>query len=88
MQNERISEISVDISKEPLSVTGSALTIRQFIYFLLTLVLGMLICAGLLFMSIKTIDILENRQSTTISDEQNIEDYDDLKQLLLSDTPI
>ena len=88
MQNERISEVSVDISKEPLSVTGSALTIKQFVYFLLTLLLGMLICAGLLYMSIKTIDIVENRQSTARNDEQNIEDYDDLKQLLLSDTPI
>ena len=88
MQNEGISEVSLAISKDPLSVTGSTLTIRQFIFFLLTLVLGMLICAGLLYTSIKTIDILENRQSTAISDEQNIEDYDDLKQLLLSDTPM
>ena len=59
------------------------ISLKEFGQFLLTLVLAMGVCGLLLLMTVRTIDTVEPN-----IDDEMLEDYGDLEQLLLSDIPI
>ena len=61
------------------------ISVKQFGLFLLTLVFAMVICGLLLLMTVKYIDTVERDPN---AENEMLEDYDDLEQLLLSDIPI
>lgn len=61
------------------------ISLKEFGEFLMTLVLAMGICGLLLLMTIETIDTVERQPNI---ENEMLEDYGDLEQLLLSDIPI